>query len=76
MSLQIVVEYRHRHRRHNKDVLSRKVEEEVWADLPVDIIQWVLDQILIVHQFIVDSGIDNINVEERRGRCNIAVAPE
>ncbi len=50
--------------------------QEAWRDLPADTIQRVFNRIPVVHQLIVESGGDNIKVEERRGCRNIAVAPE
>jgi hypothetical protein len=73
ISLQTAVERRHHNRRHNINALARTVS---MADLPVDKIQWVFDRIPIVHQLIVKSRGGNVNVEERRGRRNIAAAPD
>jgi len=75
MSLQSAVERRHRNRRRDIDALSRTVQE-AWEDLPADTIQRVFNRIPVVHQLIVECGGDNVNVEERRGHRNIAVAPE
>jgi hypothetical protein len=72
MSLQSVVKRRHRNRRRDIDALATTVQE-AWKDLPAD---QVFNRIPVVHQLIVECGGDNVNVEERRGRHNIAVAPE
>jgi hypothetical protein len=75
MSLQSAVERKHRNRRRDIDALATTVQE-AWRDLPADTIQRVFNRIPVVYQLIVESGGDNINVEERRGRCNIAAALE
>ena len=75
MSLQSSVERKHRNRRRDIDALATTVQE-AWRDLPADTIQRVFNRIPVVHQLFVESGGDNVNVEERRGRRNIAVAPE
>jgi hypothetical protein len=75
MSLQSAVERKHRNRRRDIDALATTVQE-AWRDLPADTIQRVFNRIPVVHQLFVESGGDNVNVEERRGRRNIAVAPE
>jgi hypothetical protein len=75
MSLQSAVEKMHRNARRDAEVLTITVQE-AWRDLPADTIQRVFNRIPVVYQLIVESGGGNINVEERRGRRNIAVAPE
>jgi hypothetical protein len=65
----------HQDRRPDTDALKRTVQG-AWDNSPVDKIQWVFNRIPVVHQLIVESGGDNMNVEERRGHCNIVVAPE
>ncbi len=75
MSLQSAVERRHRDRRRDTDALSRTVNE-AWNNLPAETIQKVFDRIPIVHQLIVDSGGDNVNVEEMRGCQNNPPPPE
>jgi hypothetical protein len=42
--------------------------QEVWNNVPGDTIQWVFSRIPIVRQWIVESGGDNVTVEERRGQ--------
>jgi hypothetical protein len=73
MSLQSLVERRHQNRPQDIEALATTVQE-AWADLPADTIQWVFNRIPVVHQLIVECGGDNVNVEERRGHCNIAAA--
>ena len=75
MSVQSHVEHRHRERRRDPDGLAETVKE-AWKHLPEDTIQKVFNRIPIVLEQIVNCGGDNINVEERRGRRNIAAAPE
>ena len=75
MSVQSHVEHRHRERRRDPDGLAETVKE-AWEHLPEDTIQKVFNRIPIVLEQIVNCGGDNINVEERRGRRNIAAAPE
>jgi hypothetical protein len=75
MSLQSAVERKHWNRRRDIDALATTVQE-AWRDLSADTIQRVFNRIPVVHQLIVESGGDNVNIEERRGRRNIAVAPE
>jgi hypothetical protein len=75
MSLQSAVERMHRNARRDAEALTTTVQE-AWRDLSADTIQRVFNRIPVVYQLIVESGGDNINVEERRGRCNIAAAPE
>jgi hypothetical protein len=72
MSLQSTVEHRNRDRRRHTDALAATVQE-AWNDLPAETIQKLFDRIPLVHQLIVDSGSDYVNVEERRGRHNIAL---
>jgi hypothetical protein len=69
MSLQPAVKRRHRDRRRDTDALSKTVNE-AWNDLPAETIQKVFDRIPLVHQLIVNSGGNSVNVEEMRGRWN------
>jgi hypothetical protein len=75
MSVQSHVESRHRDRCRDPDSLAISVEE-AWSNLPNETVQSVFNRISIVLELIVACGGDNVNVEERRGRRNIAVAPE
>jgi hypothetical protein len=47
---------------------------EAWENLPAVIIQKVFNRIPIVLELIVESGGDNITVEDRRGHHNMVVA--
>ena len=69
MSVQAVVEVRHRNRRRDPDGLAATVRE-AWDNLPAGTIQKVFGRIPTVLQLIVDSGGDNVTVEDRRGRRN------
>ena len=75
MSIQSLVEERHKNRHHDPDRLAETVQE-AWNNLPEPTITRIFNRIPIVLQQIVNSGGDNITVEERRGRRNIAAAPE
>jgi hypothetical protein len=75
MSLQSAVKRMHRNARRDAEALTTTVQE-AWRDLPGDTIQRVFNRIPMVYQLIVESGGDNINVEERRGHRNIAAALE
>jgi hypothetical protein len=72
-SVQSHVENRHRDQCRDPDSLAATVRE-AWENLPEVTIQRVFNRILIVLRQIVECGGDNINVEERRGHCNMAVA--
>jgi len=69
MSIQAAVEVRHRNRRRDPDGLVATVRE-AWDNLPAGTIQKVFGRIPTVLQLIVDSGGDNVTVEDRRGRRN------
>jgi hypothetical protein len=71
--LESTVERSHQNRRRDPDGLAATVKE-AWENLPGDTIQRVFNRIPIVLWQIVASGGDNITVEERRGRRNMAVA--
>jgi len=47
--------------------------QEAWEE-PADTIQQVFNRNPIVHQLIVESGGENMNMEEQKGHCNIAAA--
>ncbi len=70
MSLQPAVERRQQYRRGDTDALARTVNE-AWNDLPAYTIQKVFDRIPLAHQLIVDSGGDNLNIEDIRGCQNM-----
>ncbi len=73
MSIQSRVKNKHQNQCRDPDSLAATVRE-VWENLPEVTIQRVFNWIPFVLQQIVEHGGDNINVEERRGRCNMAVA--
>jgi hypothetical protein len=75
MSLQSGVECRHQNRRRDAEALTRTVKE-AYDNLPLETITKVFDHLLIVWEIVLVSNRDNVNVEERRGRCNIVAAPE
>ena len=73
MSVQAAVEVRHRNRRRDPDGLAATVRE-AWENLPAVTIQKVFNRIPIVLELIVESGGDNITMEDRRGRRNMVLA--
>ncbi len=73
MSVQAAVEVRHRNRRRDPDGLAATVRE-AYENLPAVKIQKVFDRIPIVLELIVESGGDNVTVEDRRGHRNMVVA--
>jgi hypothetical protein len=76
MSIKAVVEVRHHNRRRDPDGLAATVRE-AWENLPAVTIQKVFDCIPIVLELVVESGGDNVTVEDRRGhRKMVAAAPE
>ncbi len=73
MSVQAAVEVKHRNRRRDPDGLAATVRE-AWENLPAVTIQKVFNRIPIVLELIVESGGDNITMEDRRCHCSMVVA--
>ncbi len=69
MSVQAAVEVSHSNQRRDPDRLAATVQE-AWGNLPVGTIQKVFGRIPTVLQLIVESGGDNVAVEDRRGHRN------
>ncbi len=75
MSVQSHAKRRHRGRCRDPYLLAISIEE-AWNNLPIETVQQVFNRILIVLEQIVKCSGDNVNVEERRGHCNMVAAPE